>query len=62
MLEIWNGGGWMKRDLDQPFYGPVEHGSTIRGLNFALLMKGYLSLYFYEHFDGLYVAYVHVLS
>ncbi len=52
----------MKRDLAQPFYGRVERESPIPGLDFASLMKGYLSLYFYEHFDGLYVVYMVVLS
>lgn len=32
------------------------------GLVFALLKKGYLSLYIYEHFDGLYVVDMVVLS
>ena len=62
MLEIWHGGEWLKRDLDQPFYSRVECGSPILGLDFSSLMKGYLSLYFYEHFDGLYVVYMTILS
>ena len=48
--------------LAHPFYGQVEHGSPILGLDFASLMKGYFSLYFYEHFDVLYVVYMAILS
>ena len=62
MLGIWHGGEWIKRDLTQPFYGRVEHGSLILGLDFSSLMNGYFSLYFYEHFDGLYVVYMVILS
>jgi len=40
----------------------VECGSPILGLVFASLMKGYLSLHFYENFDGLYVVYMVILS
>jgi len=29
MLGIWHRGGWLKRDLAEPFYGPVEHVSPI---------------------------------
>jgi len=43
MLGIWHGGEWLKRDLAQPFYGQVERGSPIPGLDFASLMKGYFS-------------------
>jgi len=56
MLGIWHGGEWMKRDLAQPFYSWVECGSHILGLDFASLMKGDISLYFYEHYIGLYVV------
>jgi len=35
MLEIWHGGEWLKRDLDQPFYGQVECENPILGLDFA---------------------------
>jgi len=62
MLEIRHGGEWLKRDLAQPFYSWVECGSPIPSLDFASLMKGYFSLYFYENFDGLYVVYMVVLS
>ena len=62
MLGTWHRGEWLKRDMDQPFYGQVERGSTILGLNFASLMKGYFSLYFYDNFDGLYMVYMGVLS
>jgi len=62
MLGIWHKGEWMKRDLDKPFYGWVERGSPIPGLNFASLMKCYFSFYFYENFDGLYVVYMVVVS
>ena len=53
--------GW-REILAQPFYGRVECRSPILGLDFALLTKGYLSFYFYENFDGLYVVYMDVLS
>ena len=62
ILGIWHEGEWMKRDLAQPFYHWVECGSPIPGLVFASLMKGYLSLYFYENFDGLYVFYMAILA
>lgn len=62
MLGIWHEGEWLKRDLAQPFYGRVEHGNPISGLVFASLMKVYFSLYSYEHFDGLYVVYMIILS
>ncbi len=62
MIGIWHGGEWLKRDLAQPFYGDVECGSLIPSLDFESLMKGYFSLYFYEHFYGLYVVYMVVLS
>lgn len=35
---------------------------VILGLDFASLMKGYFSLYLYEHNDGLYVVYMAVIS
>jgi len=62
MLGIWHKGEWVKRDLDQPFYGQVEHGSPIPSFEIVSLMKGYLSLYLYENFDGLDVVYMVVLS
>ena len=62
MLGIWHEGEWLKRDLAQPFYSRVECGSPIPGLDFASLMKVYLSLYFYEYYIGLYVAYMVVIS
>ena len=62
MLGIWHGDEWLKRDLAQPFYGRVECGSPIPGMNFSSLMKGYFSLYPYEHYDGLYVVYMVVVS
>lgn len=62
MLRIWHEGEWMKRDLAQSFYGRVECGSPIPGLDFASLMNGYFSLYLYENFDGLYVVYMTILS
>jgi len=33
MLGIWHGVEWLKRDLDQPFYGQVGHGSPIPRLD-----------------------------
>ena len=62
MLGIWHKGEWMKRDLAQSFYGWVERGSPILGLDFASLMKSYFSLYLYEHYDGLYVVYMAMIS
>ena len=62
MLGIWHRGEWLKRDLAQPFYGQVERGNPISGLDFSSLMKAYFSLYLYENFDGLYVVYMTVLS
>ena len=35
MLGIWHGGECLKRDLAQPFYGRLEHGSPILGLDFS---------------------------
>ncbi len=42
-INAWNmaRGEWLKRDLAQLFYGRVELGSPIPGLDFASLMKGY---------------------
>ena len=62
MLGIWHGGEWLKRDLAKPFYDRVEFGSPILGLDFASLMNGYFSSYFYEHINGLYVVNMVVLS
>ena len=62
MLRIWHRGEWLKTDLDQPFYFPVEHGSPILGLDFASLMRGYFSLYFYEYYTNLYVDHMIVIS
>ena len=62
MLGIWNEGEWMERDLAQPFYGQVESGSPIPGLDFASLMKGYFSLYFCEYYEELYVVYMAMIS
>ena len=52
----------MKRDLAQPLYGRVEHGSPIPGFDFASLMKGYFSLYLYKNYGGLYVVYMAMIS
>jgi len=52
----------VKRDLAEPFYGWVERGSSISGLDFASLMKGYFSLYFYEYYIDLYVDHMVVIS
>jgi len=62
MLGIWHGCELLKRDLAQEFHDRVECGIPFLGLDFASLMKGYLSLYFYENFDGLYVVYTDILS
>jgi len=62
MLKIWHGGEWLKRDLAQPFYGCVECGSPIPSLDFASLIWGYFSLYFYEYYTSLYVDYMPMIS
>ena len=62
MLGIWNRDEWMKRDLAKSFYGQVEHGSPISGLDFSSLMKDYFSLYFNEYYNGLYVHHMSVVS
>ena len=62
MLGIWHGGESLKRDLAQSFYDRVERGSPIPGLDFASLMKGYLSLYPYEYYTGIYMVYMVVIS
>ena len=35
MFGIWHRGEWMKRDLGHPFYGSVECGSPVLGLDFS---------------------------
>ena len=62
MLGIWHEGEWMKRDLAQRFYALVECGSPIPSLDFASLVKGYFSLYLYEHYNGFYVVYMVLVS
>jgi len=62
IIGIWHGDEWMQRYLAHPFYRRVENGSPIPGFDFASLMKGYYSFYFYDNFDGLYVVYMVVLS
>ena len=62
MLGTWHGGESLKRDLAQPFYGQVERGSPILGLDFASLMKVYFSLYFYDYYTSLYVDHLDVFS
>jgi len=52
----------MKRDLAQPFYGQVERASPVLGLDFESSIRGYLSLYFYENYIGLYEVYMAVSS
>jgi len=62
MLGILHSYQWLKRDFAQPFYGQVELGNPIPGFDFASVMKGYLYLYLYEHYDGLYVVYMAMIS
>ena len=45
MLGIWHGGDWLKRDLAQPIYGWVEHGSPISGWILRPLIS--------DHFHGI---------
>jgi len=59
MLGIWHGGDWLKRDLAQPIYGQVEHGSSIIGWFIVLINEKLLPLIFmckctgvYMDFDG----------
>ena len=62
MLGIWHGGEWMKRDFSYPFYSQVKCGCPIPGLDVSSLIRGYLSLYFYEYYTSLYVDYMVVIS
>ena len=62
MLGIWHGVEWLKIDLAQPFYGQVECGSPILGLDFTSLMRGYFSFYFYEYYTNLHVYHMVVIS
>ena len=41
MLVIWHGGDFLKKDLAQPIYGRVEHGSPILGLLIHSLIRCY---------------------
>ena len=46
MLGIWHGGEWMNRDLTQPFYSLVEHGSPISGWFIAFINEKSIPLIF----------------
>jgi len=59
MLEIWNGGDWLKQDLAQPIYGQMEHGSPISGWLIAFINEKFITFIFmckctneYVDFDG----------
>jgi len=39
MFGIWHRGDWLKRDLAQPIYSRVEHGSPIPGSFLHSLMR-----------------------
>jgi len=54
MLGIWHAGEWMKKELAQPFYGRVEHGSPIR-IGFAFINKKFFTWYLMCKYIGLYV-------
>lgn len=44
MTIIWNEGELLKRDLAQPFYGRVEHGSPIFGWFIAFINEKFIPL------------------
>jgi len=46
MLGIWHRGDWLKRDLAQPIYGRVEHGSPIFGWFIAFINETFIPLIF----------------
>jgi len=46
MLGIWHRGEWVKRDLAQPFYDQVEHGSPISGWFIAFINEKSFPLIF----------------
>jgi len=59
MLGIWQRGDWMKRDLAQPIYGWVKHGSPISSWFIAFINEKFTPLIFmckyidvYVDFDG----------
>ena len=59
MLGIWNGSEWLKKDLAQPFYGRVEHGSPISSWFIVFINEEFIALIFifkcadvYMDFDG----------
>lgn len=59
MLAIWHEGEWVKRDLAQPFYVWVEHGSPISSWFIAFINEKLIHLIFmckhidiYMDFDG----------
>lgn len=55
MCGIWHGGDWMKRDLDQNNYGPVECGSPITGWFIAFINKKFIPLIFMRKCTRLYM-------
>ena len=62
MLGIWHKGDWIKRDLAQPIYGRVEHGSTISSWFIAFISEKFIPFIsmckcidVYVDFDGWYV-------
>jgi len=52
----------LKRDLAQPFYGKVENGNPIPGLDFASSIRGYFPLYLDEYYICLYVDHMVLIS
>ena len=46
MLGIWHRGEWLKRDLAQPFYDWVEHGSPSYGWFIAFVNDKSIPLIF----------------
>ena len=55
MIRIWHGGDWLKRDLAQPIYGRVVHGSLIPGWLLYSLIIASSPWYFMYKCTGLYV-------
>lgn len=46
ILGIWHGGDWLKRDLAEPIYGRVEHGSPISSWFIAFINEKSVPLIF----------------
>lgn len=55
MLGIWHRGEWLKRDLAQPFYGRVEHGSPISSWFNAFINEKFIPLIFMCKYTNVYI-------